>query len=503
MSFADGFRSGFGLISDVQDRQVAERRLDEQARQGDLDREATALYRKNQTDNQAEVNRIRGIDSEARLLTAKNNETQLNLDKIRAESQAGLYGAQADALNQKTGALNKTQSNIEKEQTFAINAQKYIDHIKTGSSASARTPEWNARSDELFQLANGGLMSPFAAVDPDTKSNGVAFGKVLTAIQGGEDAGRENVTPIINTLIRSSNERQIGTELTAQNTPNAGHLNGKGWKIIGKEVSPDWQIVDGMLTGTVDVTVENAAGDVTVYNAPLSSGRSGQKVDDGGNPVNNPDGSPATPAPLGIATDDLMKAASGYFKYAQYMGQFEDEIYQSATRLYDERNGAGSLADKANAYITKFQTDYAVGTLAGEQSPIKGLTNAELASPQHFNKLERYAQHSVLDPSKNAIKPTGAAESLLSKVAMIPDVKDLEKDVNDQLGRGLTRSELLRAQQYFTFDEKTKKLVINREDKKPFELWKNELLGIVETRRSPNPRRGGGGYGYPSDEMVD
>jgi len=101
------------------------------------------------------------------------------------------------------------------------------------------------------------------------------------------------------------------------------------------------------------------------------------------------------------------------------------------------------------------------------------------------------------------MKPTGAAESLLSKVAMIPDVKDLEKKVNDQLGRGLTRRELLQAQQYFTLNKGTGKLVINREDKKPFELWKNEVLGIVERQRSPNPMRGGGGYSYPSDEMVD
>ena len=87
---------------------------------------------------------------------------------------------------------------------------------------------------------------------------------------------------------------------------------------------------------------------------------------------------------------------------------------------------------------------------------------------------------------------------------MIPDVKDLEKDMNDQFGRGLTRAELLRAQQYFTFNKDTKKLVMNREDKKPFELWKNEVLGIVERRRSPNPRGNrGGGYSYPSDEMVD
>lgn len=506
MSFADGFNSGFGLINKVQDRQLSERRLVEQARQGDLDREATTLHRENLTTNQAETNRIRGIDADARFLAEKNNESQLVLDKIKVDSLAGLQGAQTDALTQKTDAVDKRESNIEKEQRFAINAQAYIDHIGTGRSATARTPEWNARSDELFQEANGGLLNPFAAVDPDTKSNGVAFGKVLTAMQAGEDAGRENVTPILNTLVRSSNERQIGTELTEQNTPNAGHLNGKGWKIIGKEVAPDWQMVDGYITGTVDVTVQNAAGEVSVYNAPLSSGRSGQQVDDEGNPVLNPDGSSATPAPLGIATQDLIKAAAGYFKYAQYVGQFEDEIYQSATRLYDERNGAGSLEGKANAFITNFQTKYAVGTMAGEESPIKGLTNAELNSPKNFSKLERFAQFSILDPSKNQIKPTGAAESLLKKVAMIPDVKDLERRVNDQLDRGLTRMELLRAQQYFTFDENTQKLVINREDKKPWELWKRGVLGIVEAPRSTTPNSRGkfrGGLGNPSDEMVD
>lgn len=495
MSFADGFRSGFGLISNVQDRQVAERRLDEQARQGDLDREATAVYRKSQTDNEAELNRIRALE-------ADNKKTELGIGKKKSDAMAGYYDSQAASSNQKTGAEDKRLSNIEKEQTFAINAQAYIDHIKTGKSATARTPEWNARADELFQSANGGLLSPFAAVDPETASNGVAFGKVLTALQSGDDAGRENVTPILNTMVRSSNERQIGSELTKENTPNAGHLNGQGWKIIGKEVAPDWQIVNGILTGTVDVTVQNAAGAITVYNAPLSSGRSGQQVDEDGIPIRNADGSSAASVPLGISTDDLITAASGYFKYAQYMGQFEDEIYQSATRLYDERNGAGSLAGKANDYITNFQTKYAVGTMAGEQSPIRGLTNAELASPEHFNKLERYAQYSVIDPSKNAMKPTGAAEKMIKKNAKIDEVKDLE----DELGRSLTRSELLQAGQYFTGvkNEATNKtkIVMKREDKKPWELWKREVLGIVEKRRSPNPRGIVGG-GYNFDEIPD
>jgi len=498
MSFADGFKSGFGLIGDVQDRALNNKRLDEQKRQGDLDRDmqtqrynldrdATALYRKNQTDNQVELNRIRGVDAEAKLLAAKNNKTQLDLNQIENTSRAGLLDAQSAALTQKTETEAERLSNIRKEEDIAVNSQAFINHIATGKSATARTPEWNARADELLDKANGGLLSPFAAVDPDTKANGAAFLEAMTAMQNGEDASRESLTPIINTFVRSSNMRQIGTELTEQNTPKAGNLNGKGWKITGKEVAPDWQVVDGVLTGTVDVTVQNAAGEITVYNAPLSSGRSGQELDDNGNPVADKDGKPLPAVPLGIATDDLMKAASGYFKYAQYVGQFEDEIYQSATRLYDARNGTGSLEAKTNDYITNFQGKYAVGTMAGEPSPVRGLTNAELGHPQHFNKLERYAQYSVLDPSKNAIKPTSSAEKMIKMNANIPEVKELA----DELGRSLTRSELLRAGQYFSEvkNENTNKtrIVMKREDKKPWELWKNEVLGIVKIEHPSIP----------------
>ena len=514
MGFAEGFRSGFGLISDVKDRELQRDRLEEQARQGDLDREATsayraeqnrlagdrnaiaqteadsqAAYREGQITGQAETNRIRALEAE-------NRKTQLGLGQKKDEAMAGYYDSQSAAIKQKTDAEEKRQSGIKKEQDFALAAQAFKDHIATGKSATARTPEWNARADELFQAANGGLLNPLAAVDPDTKSNGVAFMEVMTAMQNGEDADRDSITPIINTFIQSSNMRQLGTELTQQNTPNAGHLNGKGWKIVGKEVAPDWQVVDGILTGTVDVTVENAAGDVTVYNAPLSSGRSGRRVDDDGIPLRNADGSSISPEPLGIPAEDLMKAASGYFKYAQYIGQFEDEIYQSATRLHDFQNGAGSLSKQSNAFITKFQSDYAVGSLAGEESPIRGLTNAELASPKHFDKLVRYAQHSVLDPSKNAIKPTKAADKLIRQVAKIPDVKDLQ----DELGRGLTRAELLRASSYFSVVDK--KLTLKREDKKPWEMWKREVMGIVDTNRYSNSRGIMAG-GYNLDEYID
>ena len=85
-------------MSDVKDRAIAERRLEEQARQGDLDRDGLASYRQGQLDNTAERNRINGVTAEANLLREKNNETRFSQDGTRIEAEAGLKKAQTATL---------------------------------------------------------------------------------------------------------------------------------------------------------------------------------------------------------------------------------------------------------------------------------------------------------------------------------------------------------------------------------------------------------------------
>ena len=479
--FADGFRSGFGLISDVKDRQLYKERLDEQARQGDLDREATSLYRNNQIENAAEQNRLKKIEIDnkqknedeilrIRGLEAKNDETRLTNQGTRITAQSGLDDARAKALNQTTQDDADRKSNIEKETQFAVSANAYIEHLKTGKRASARNEEWNAKADRLFSESMGGLTNPFNAVNPATQENMVAFRDVLTATQNGQEANRDSVTDVLNTMLGSNNARQVGTELTSNTTPAAGHLNDKGWKIVSKQVAPDWNIANGQFVGTVDVTVQNAAGDTAVYNAPLSFRRSGVMQDKDGNPVTDEDtGAVRQSAAQPIAVEDLIKSAAGYFKYAQYAGQFEDEIAQSATRLYDLQNGKGALDKAVNYRMSKFQTDMGSGSRASEQSFVKGMTNAELALDAI--KLEKYMTFAVLDPAKNIAPPTSSANMMIDRVSKLNEVRTLESDI----GRNLTRSELLRASHYHTLDENKKIEVVNREDKKPWELWKRTL----------------------------
>ena len=481
MSFADGFRSGFGLIGDVQDRALQRDRLDEQARQGDLDRKSLGEYR----EGQLEIGRKRNsIDEQAagtQQLKAENESKlrdiqlgQVANQKTQADADAAYKSAQATSVDLKNKGEIDRLSNIERETKFAVNAQAFLDHLEVGRTAAGRDEDWYADADRLFEDSYGGLTNPFKAINPANQENMVAFREVLEAAQSGGEIDRDSIAPILNTFIGSSNERRVGTELTEENTPHAGHLNGKGWKIVSKEVAPDWNLANGQILGTVDVTVQNAAGDTAVYNAPLSTKRAGVMLDESGETVlddktGKPKKAPAQP----IAVDDLINSAAGYFKYAQYAGQFREEITDSAVRLYNAQNGAGSFAKDVKERISNFQTTMGAGTRGQEMSFVKGMTNAELAVDPI--RLEQYMTHAVLDPAKNIPKATPAAESMLQRVSKIPQVQELA----DNLGRNLSRSELLRASHYFSAIEdkgsKKKSIGVKREDRKAWEAFQREL----------------------------
>jgi hypothetical protein len=484
--FADGFRSGFGLISDVKDRELQRDRLEEQARQGDLDRQATAAYRDGQLELGAERNRIDGIKAGNTTRSLENDASRLENDKsrlandnlrlqndnVKSKAQASVYDEQARGLKLKTDTEQERLEGIEREQAFALNANQFLEHLKTGASPTARNDEWNKIADQLFEKSYGGLTNPFVAASPATQENLMALQSSLTAMQSGQEVERAPITGILNNMLASSNTRKVGTELTAENTPAAGHLNGKGWRIVGKEVSEDWNVSGGFLTGTVDVTVQNSQGDVAVYNAPLSLGRNSVRTDESGNPVLGENGesliAPAEPIPV----ETLLDASAGYYKYAQYAGQFQNEIAQSATRLYDLQNGEGSLQAEVNKKVSDFQTSMGSGSRASEPSFVAGMTNADLA--RDVKTLNTYMTYAVLDPEKNVPKATRAGDQIIRATAAIPDVKDLEAEI----GRGLTRQELLSASHYFTRENGA--IVLKKEDIRDWKKFEMNIMGEEE-----------------------
>ena len=464
--FADGFTQGFGLIGDVKDRELQRNRLEEQTRQSDLDREATTQYRQDTLDANAEKlafekNKLAWDKDPA---NPKNIETQATSD-LR-EAQAGLAGAQSTKIVSDEQKESQRLSSIEKEQTFAINANAYIEHLKTGSSAGLRDEAWRKRADELFSSALGGLTNPLNAAHPSTEADMVSFQKVLETMQSGGEVDRGAVTGLLNMVLASNNERQLGAELTEETTPHAGYLNGKGWRIESKQISPNWNIVNGQLTGTVDVVVVNDRGERAGYNAPLTFKRGGVQMDESGNPViDEVTGKPMKAIAQPISTQDLINSAAGYFKYAQYARQFKDEIASSAARLYDLKNGEGALTKEVNHKVSQYQIKYGTGEKAMMESPIKGMTNAEFI--QDTKRLEEYMTFAVLDPSKNVVKATHALDGVISQVADLGEIKDLERTV----GRKLDRQELLLASHFFSPDGKI--------DKGDIEAWKDFKVSLL------------------------
>lgn len=509
--FASGFAQGFGLIGGVQDRQLQRDRLEEQARQSDLDRDATATFRKTQLDNEAKdrlatseyrKNQLRIEEDYKKGLidtTAEKNrlakqqldrdndpENPDNIEKISQSNlrneQAELTKAQTNAANKKLAREEKKQSSIEREQAFAVNANAYIEHLKTGSSAGLRDEAWRKKADELFSSALGGLTNPFKAAHPNTEADMASFQKVLENMQSGGEVDRGSVTDLLNMLLLSNNERQVGTELTEENTPSAGHLNGKGWRIESKQISPDWNIVNGQITGTVDVIVVNDRNERAGYNANLSFKRGGTQMDENGDPILDPEtGKPMKASAQPISTQDLISSAAGYFKYAQYARQFKDEITESAGRLYNLQNGEGALSKAVNSRVAQYQVTYGTGEKANQESPVKGMTNAELIADT--SRLQEYMTFAVLDPSQNAPKATPALDGIISVVAELDDVKKLEKT----LGRKLDRQELLLASHYFSEGG-----VLEKESRKS---WNNFRIGLLRQEGSFEKPRGYTGTG--------
>lgn len=123
------------------------------------------------------------------------------------------------------------------------------------------------------------------------------------------------------------------------------------------------------------------------------------------------------------------------------------------------------------------------GTRGSEMSFVRGMTNAELAMDP--TKLEQYMTFAVLDPAKNIPKATPAADAMLQRVSKIPQVTDLANN----LGRNLSRSELLRASHYFSEvkDKKSQRKVISvkREDRRAWEAFQRELAKDDETLLKP------------------
>jgi len=459
MSFADGFRSGFGLISDVQDRALQRDRLDEQARQGDLDRESTAAYRKAQTDNADELARIRRLEAE-------NKRTELGINKTKSDSMASYYDAQTSSLSDELKVKQERRGQRDTNSAAALQVQSFVDlaeQVRTGEVAY--DTDTQARLAEMAESTRGTLMDLNYVTQPNVQFQAGRLKQVLDLVAEGkaDQIDETALRDTFNVVFHSNNMAGVGELVTSETHKHAGSFADKGFVVVGKQVSNVG--LDGNSLGlTVDVLIEHPeTGEQFTYEAPMTVGReaSGDKAF--------------------MTVEEAVQAASGFYQYANAMAPYRGVLNEINARGYDLTEGR-----KDGDFLQLVADDIKAAELDGVRnpdlsSPIKGMTMSEFAANKglmrsHYssNRVGNYQPVEAAlagDQTYNALKDQGVIRNL--------------SRFNE--GKPLSRAKVLEAAQYLSIDENGNAVIDND---KEWKNWKNESFRKTsELRRiSPNPR---------------
>ena len=461
MSFADGFKSGFGLIGDVQDRALNNKRLDEQKRQGDLDRDmqtqrynldrdATALYRKGQNDI---AERRVGVDEKNAAtseIDARNKEKQLGIQQTETNATAGLRTAQTGAINDELELKQTRRGQREKNAAASLQVQSFVDlaeKVRTGEAAY--DADTQARLAEMAKATSGSMLDLDYVTQPNVQFQAGRLNEVLEQMSLGnfDQINETALRDTFNVVFHSNNMAGVGELVTSETHKNAGSFADKGFVVVGKQVSK--VSLDGNSLGlTVDVLIENPeTGETFTYESPMTVGReaSGEKAF--------------------MSVTEAVQAASGYYQYANAMAPYRGILNEINARGYDLTEGR-----KDGDFLQLVAEDIKEAELDGKRnpdlsSPIKGMTMGEFSANKglmrsHYsaNRVGNYQPVEAAlagDQTYNALKD----ENLITTL----------KKFNE--GKPLSRAKVLEASQFLSIDDDGN---ITIDDANEWKAWKNK-----------------------------
>lgn len=491
MGFAEGFRSGFGLISDVKDRELQRDRLEEQARQGDLDREATsayraeqnrlagdrnaiaqteadsqATYREGQLTNQAELNKIRKQE-------AKNKGIELGLEKTRINADAALKGAQTSTITDSLQLKIDRRSQRESAVGASLAVQKFTelaDQVRSGEIAY--TEEVKGQLASLSQQTEGSLLDLNYVTNPNTQYQSQRLQGVLQQIQQGNFEGIDQTAlrDTFNVMLRSNNMSGIGEEVTSRTHPSAGSFADKGYVVVGKQVS-SLDYSDNSLGLKVDVLIKNPeTGESFTYEAPMTVGRK------------------STGEGVELSVEEAVQAAGGFFQYANSMAPYTSILTDINKKKYDLTEGR-SDGDFDMLVNKSMENARSASTRDPDsESPISGMTMKQFAGNPAV--MRTYYNSSLANPESMTESSTIAGDTTYNLMADSNPIRVLEKLRG---GKKLSRAQILEAAQFLSVDENTGAITID--DEKEWRDWKNGVLGRA-TNRSSNLTGTYGGYNF-------
>ena len=294
--FADGFRSGFGLISDVKDRQLKERRLEEDMKYRSETDAATADYRARDLDikekTQDSTDRLNTYKAETNRITADNQSVAAGTARINAEIARDKLAALSDPtspeykLNESVISKNKaTTDSIRTDQEVAQSdldrfqaAQRFNDVYEMTNPEHRYSNDDLIKIEEFYQANRGAGTFNFETAMTDVTMQGTQeiAAYMHDAANGLNPEMSDSLLRAYTSMLELDKSSAHGRHVdnTFVNAPI-------GWRNKGYSVS-EHGLIDATYSGgedltgllAVEIVNERDPSDVQFYVAPVTESRS-------------------------------------------------------------------------------------------------------------------------------------------------------------------------------------------------------------------------------------
>ena len=439
--FADGIKSGFGLVNDVYDRRSKDNYREESLK---LEGEALADKRADTKFTQglatAKDNRDR-LDAEQDLLDRK--QANENFKSTNADDAVTRDMAQAGLARDKVLDDNAaTDRDVAQAKITRQAYDKEIGILATRlSTTKPQTNEEYAQFAEDFKkvAAHPSIGKWFTgSFDPLTKFEDQAVLKEIENLSAGAEINNDVIINGINKLIGQSSEYQNGITITKDTHPNAPERF-HGMKIVGTEVhalnmgDKNGNDDGAKVNADVAVTLVDGKDQQYTYITDMTEKRSGQ-----GSPVD-------------LTVSGLLQAFAMKTQFAGHMETARPALIEAMKRgSYSDENGNldnNKFVEAKNAAAAQVIQDIKDKDMLND--PIaagSSLTWGQYIKTDDFNQ---YVESKLLMPSTEVTSTRNETRYTLNIMRDTNEIKKIDRLRKEQGNPKLTDREVLIASTYF------------------------------------------------------
>ena len=481
--FADGIKSGFGLVNDVYDRRSKD----------NYRTEAIALEKQGLVDKKADNDRMYGLKNREMTITENTETDRVKNNKLeRQRIQQGIKNDQQAVLNAQS--VNRQATTTDRKANITLDAaeaelqaqKEFRDKQQStaiSGTAATRLHDINPQTNEDYKAAWDDVTAVYndpvlGAMFKDSlqtlsKYEDMATFEAIKDLSEGQEITNGVFESGLESIISGSVWGREGVTITAETHPNAPPRM-RGMKVVGSEIYSMAMGKDATVSAQVSVRVTDGKGRIATYLAPMSAKRAGDTQ------------------PVSLKVDDLIAAFAARAKFSGFMQENKSNIletikrkqYQTAAGDLDTNAFATAVAETKSAEIQSI-TDRGM-----TDSPIvrgSSVTWGEFMKTQDF---DRYVEEKTLIPDRRANSTRNETAFLITEMNETPEIRKINKRRAIASLEPLSDTDVLKASVYFNAGKNGYQAESSRE----WNSWKSKMSGATNVDMS--------GYGTEATESA-